>query len=345
MLYFECDYNNSCHPKVMEALANTAAVRSPGYDDDPWTASAKEKIRAACAAPKADITFTGGGTQTNAIVVAALLHETQGVVAAETGHVAAHESGAIEYTGHKVITLPAHEGKVAAEDLRNLMQAYLDDPSHEHIVRPGMLYISQPTEYGTLYSKAELTALHQVCREFGLPLYADGARLLYALESPANDVTLADMASLCDAFYIGGTKCGTLCGEALVFPQGAPKYFFSTVKQHGGLFAKGRLNGVQFDALFTDGLYTEIGRHTAARTEELKAMLKELGIRFFKETPTNQQFVLLPKAVLPALAEQVRYTVWEPYDAESTVVRFCASWATTTEEIAQLKAVLQDLGL
>ena len=341
MLHFECDYNNGCHPKVLERLCETNAEPQSGYGFDEFSASAKEKIRCACACPEAEITFLAGGTQTNAVVISAMLEGYEGVVAVETGHVAAHESGAIEYTGHKVLTLPGHDGKMDAQELEAFVAGFYTDGNYEHMVFPGMVYLSWPTEYGTLYTRRELETIHAVCRRFNMPLYIDGARLGYGLMSPACDLTLPELARLCDVFYIGGTKVGALCGEAVVFPDGRmPRHFFSTVKQHGALFAKGRLCGVQFDALFTDGLYFALSRHAIEAAESLKSLLREKGYEFYLSTPTNQQFVIVSDEKREELEKKVVFSFWSKPDAAHTVIRFCTSWSTTAEEIEALRGVL-----
>ncbi len=337
MISFENDYSEGAHPKLLQALIDTNFIQQVGYGEDEFCLSAKEKIRAACQDPEADVFFLVGGTQTNAVVIDALLSGTEGVVAAATGHVNVHEAGAIEYTGHKVLTVPERDGKIGAEDLRGLLSAFYADPTHSHMVYPGAVYISHPTEYGSLYSLKELTALRDVCREYGIPLYMDGARLGYGLMSYETDVTLPDIARLCDAFYIGGTKVGALCGEALVFPRGgAPKRFITHIKQHGAMVAKGRLTGVQFDALFTDGLYFEISRHAIDMAEKMKRSLAELGVPFFRPSPTNQQFVILANETLERLKAQVRYSYWQPFDGTRSVVRFATSWATREEDVDAL---------
>ncbi len=341
MLSFECDYNNGAHPKLLEALTRTTFEPQPGYGEDDYCRSAAEKIRQACAAPDAAVRFLVGGTQTNQVVIAALLRSYEGVLAAVTGHVNGHEAGAIEYSGHKVLTLPQHEGKIAAEELRGWLETYFADEAAEHMVRPGLVYLSHPTEYGTLYTRAELEAIRAVCDAYALPLFLDGARLGYGLMSRSAELTLPDIAALCDVFYIGGTKVGALCGEAVVFPKGqAPAHFTSIIKQHGALMAKGRLLGVQFDALFTDGLYFEISKNAIDRAETLKALLREKGYRFYLDSPTNQQFVIVPDEKVRSLSDKVRFSVWEKPDGAHTVLRFCTSWATTEEDIAQLAELL-----
>ena len=341
MLSFECDYNNGAHPKLLEALLRTNGKALPGYGEDALCESAADKIRAACAAPEAAVRFLVGGTQTNQVVIASLLRSYEGVLSAVTGHVNGHEAGAIEYSGHKVLTLPQHEGRIDAGELRAWLETYFADEAAEHMVRPGMVYVSQPTEYGTLYSRAQLEAVAAVCRDYGLPLFVDGARLGYALMSRESDLSLPELAALCDVFSIGGTKVGALCGEAVVFPKGnAPAHFTSIIKQHGALLAKGRLLGAQFDALFTDGLYFEIAKHAIDKAERLKEILRGKGYRFFLASPTNQQFVLMPDDKLPALEKNVRFSVWEKADAAHTVLRFCTSWATTDEDLDALAALL-----
>lgn len=341
MLYFESDYMQGAHPAVLEALVKTNMEPMSGYGADRFTASAAEKLREACACPGAEIFFTVGGTQTNRTVIDTMLAPYEGVAAAVTGHIATHEAGAIEAGGHKVLPLPHHYGKLDAGELRTMLETFHADANREHMVFPGMVYISHPTEYGTLYSRAELTAVAGVCRDYGIPLYLDGARLGYGLMCPGADVTLPDIAALCDVFYIGGTKVGALCGEALVFTKGnMPPHFQGQAKQHGALLAKGRLVSVQFDALFTDGLYFHIGAHAAEMAARLRSVLREKGCRFFLDSPTNQQFVILENDRLAALAEKVVFSRFEPYDRDRTVVRFAVSWATTPEDIDGLAALL-----
>jgi len=341
MLYFESDYTEGAHPAVLAHLVQTNMEHVSGYGDDRFCDSAKAKIRAACGTPAADVFFLVGGTQTNRTVIAAHLRPFEGVVAAQTGHIGAHEAGAIENAGHKVLPIPQMDGKITADGLASYLGAFFADENHTHMVIPGMVYISHPTEYGTLYTKAELAAIHAVCRSYDLPLYLDGARLGYGLASDASDMTLADIASNCDIFYIGGTKVGALCGEAVVFPRGnAPKHFFTTVKQNGALLAKGRLLGVQFDALFTDGLYETISRHAIECAKTLRTILRDKGYRFFLDTPTNQIFVILENKQMEALSAQVKFSYWEPFDALHTVVRFATSWATDPADIKALADIL-----
>lgn len=341
MLSFETDYIQGAHPRLLERLATTNWEPQSGYGEDVYCAAAKEKIRAAFGCPEADVFFLVGGTQTNAVVIDTVLRAGEGVLAAENGHVAVHEAGAIEYTGHKVLPLPGHDGKVDAADVQAYLDKFYGDATWPHMVAPGMVYISHPSEFGTLYTKAELTALSQVCRRAGIPLFLDGARLGYGLMSRDTDVTAADIARLCDVFYVGGTKVGALCGEAVVFPRGdMPPRFLTLVKQHGALLAKGRLLGVQFDALFTDDLYWQISRRAIDMAEQLKTLFRNKGYPFARETPTNQQYILLEDARLAELQQGVVCSFWEKPDTTHTVVRFCTSWATTAEELRQLEQLL-----
>ena len=341
MLSFENDYSEGAHPKLLQALTETNFVQQMGYGEDEYSLRAKDKIRAAIGDPEADIFFLVGGTQSNQVVIDGLLHSTEGVIAATTGHVNVHEAGAIEYTGHKVLTLPAHDGRIDAGELEAFLHNFYADPTYPHMVYPGGVYISHPTEYGTLYTKAELEAVHQACKKYAIPLFLDGARLGYGLMSDDTDVTLPDIAALCDAFYIGGTKVGALCGEAVVFPRhGAPKRFITHIKQHGAMVAKGRLIGVQFDALFTDNLYFDISRHAIDMAKKLKQGFAKRGFPFFIDSPTNQQFVIVSNEILSHLEPNVRYSYWQKFDETHSVVRFATSWATPPKNIDALMALL-----
>ena len=341
MLSFASDYVEGAHPAILQRFIETNLVKQAGYGSDEYTASAREKIKAACGCPEADVWFLTGGTQTNQVVIDSLLLPYEGVVAAETGHIAAHEAGAIEFTGHKVLTVPHHAGKMAAADLSAYLAAYHADDNAEHMVRPGAVYISHPTEYGTLYAKEELTALRRVCDEYAIPLFMDGARLGYGLAAPDAELTLHDLCDLCDVFYIGGTKVGALCGEAVVFARRkAPKHFLSIIKQHGALVAKGRLLGVQFDTLFTDGLYMKISRHAIEMAELMRSIFRAKGYEFFMETTTNQIFITLPDDRKAELERECVLSFWEKPDPHHTVVRFATSWATTEEDIRALEAIL-----
>ena len=341
MLSFASDYVEGAHPAILQRFIETNLVKQAGYGSDEYTASAREKIKAACGCPKADVWFLTGGTQTNQVVIDSLLRSYEGVMAATTGHIAAHEAGAIEFTGHKVLTVPHHQGKMAAADLKAYLGNYHGDETAEHIVRPGAVYISHPTEYGTLYTKAELAALRDVCDEYEIPLFLDGARLGYGLAARDADVTLHDLCELCDVFYIGGTKVGALCGEAIVFSRRkAPKHFLSIIKQHGALVAKGRLLGIQFDTLFTDDLYMNISRHAIEMADLMRSIFREKGYEFFMETTTNQIFITLTDERKAELEKECVLSFWEKPDAEHTVVRFATSWATTEEDVLALAEIL-----
>lgn len=340
MVSFENDYVEGAHPAVLQRLIDTNRERLPGYGADAYCARAAEKIREACACDKADVSFLTGGTQANAVVLSALLHGYEGIVTAETGHIHGHEAGAIEYTGHKVLALPQRAGKLSPDELDRFVAGFYADENHAHMVHPGAVYLSYPTEYGTLYTRRELEAIAATCRRYGMRLFVDGARLGYGLASDEADVALPDLARLCDAFTIGGTKMGALCGEAVVFPSGAPSHFLTTVKQRGALLAKGRLLGVQFDALFTDGLYLEIGRHALEMAARMKAIFAQKGYPLHLASPTNQQFVVLTDAQAARLRERVAFSFWERLDGGRMVARFATSWSTTPEDLRLLEAAL-----
>ena len=344
MVSFVSDYIAGAHPDVLRRLSETNLETMPGYGEDPYCESAKRKIRDCIGMPDADVFFLTGGTQTNAVVISTMLADYEGVLAAKTGHVSVHEAGAIEYTGHEVLELPQTEGKLTAASIRDYLDTYYGDAAHEHMTFPGMVYISWPTEYGTLYSKAELEAISSVCREYHLPLFLDGARLGYGLMSPAADLTIRDIAQLCDVFYIGGTKVGALCGEAVVFTKSnMPPHFLTSVKKRGALLAKGRLLGVQFDALFTDDLYFRIGRYAIEMAEKMKKIFAARGIPFQIDSPTNQQFVILENAKMDALSKKLAFEFWEKKDESRTVVRFATSWSTTDTDLLALEAALKEL--
>ena len=344
MISFESDYIAGCHPLVLKRLTETNLECLSGYGTDPYTERAKEKIRLACGCPEADVELLTGGTQTNAVVISTMLHDYEGVIAAVSGHISTHEAGAIEYTGHEVLTLPQKDGKLDPDDLASFLADYYADGNHEHMTFPGMVYLSHPTEYGTLYTKQELTRISEICREYKIPLFLDGARLGYGLMSSSSDLCLQDIAELCDVFYIGGTKVGALCGEAVVFTKhNRPAHFMTSVKKRGALLAKGRLLGVQFDALFTDALYFKISRHAIEMAERLKKMFVSYGFPLFIDSPTNQQFVILEDALMEKLKEEVAFSFWEKYDDTHTVVRFAASWSTTEEDLAALDKILKSV--
>lgn len=342
-LFFASDYMEGAHPAVLKRLVETNLAHTVGYGKDEYCDEAKALIREACECPGAEVEFLVGGTQTNATVIGGLLRSYEGVLAVESGHIAGHEAGAIEASGHKVITLPHTLSKLSAETVRSYMEVYLADESCEHFVKPGMVYISHPTEDGTLYSLEELRALREVCDRYGLALYLDGARLAYALASPANELTLPVLAKYCDVFYIGGTKCGLLFGEAVVLTKPALiPHFFTVIKQHGALLAKGRLLGVQFGALFADGLYGELGKSAIEAADRIRGYLREYGYRIYFETVTNQIFVVMENETLKKLREKLEYGFWCRYDDTHTVIRICTGWATTAEDTEKLGGVLRE---
>lgn len=340
MLYFENDYSEGAHEAVLRRLIDTNMEQLPGYGNDRYCEAAREKIRKACGCPEAEVYFLVGGTQTNAVVISAVLKQYEGVIAASTGHINGHEAGAVEYSGHKILTLPQEAGKITAGALREYLEAFYHDRNCEHMVFPGMVYISHPTEYGTLYSGRELREISEVCGQYEIPLYLDGARLGYGLAAEASDVSLEDIARYTSVFYIGGTKVGALCGEAVVFTKQAPRHFITEIKQKGALLAKGRLLGVQFDALFTDELYLKIGKNAIETAETLRRAFLDKGYRIFLESPTNQLFVILENEKMKELKEKVRFCLWEKLDENHTVVRFATSWATKMEDVEQLAALL-----
>jgi threonine aldolase len=344
MISFASDYTTGAHPEILRRLAETNFEHLPGYGTDVYCERAKEKIRAAVGLPEAEVEFIAGGTQTNAVVISSMLSDHEGVIAATTGHVNTHEAGAIEYTGHKVLALPRKEGKLRAADVEDFLSSFFADPSREHMVFPGMVYLSHPTEYGTVYSKKELEEISSLCRGYRITLFLDGARLGYALECPGNDLSLPDIARLCDVFYIGGTKVGALCGEAVVFTKNnRPPHFMTSVKRHGALLAKGRLLGVQFDALFTDNLYFKIGEYAISMAEKLKNIFISRGFTLFIDSPTNQQFVVLENMQMERLGKKVAFGFWEKADANHTVVRFATSWSTTENDLTELENALDEL--
>jgi len=334
MVSFECDYIAGAHPEILRRLTETNMESLPGYGFDHYTESAKAKIRKACGMPDAEVEFLVGGTQTNSVVISTMLNDWEGVISAESGHVSVHESGAIEYTGNKVITLPAHDGKLRADDVRDYLENFYKDVTHDHMVFPGMVYVSHPTEPGTLYTKKELEALADVCHEYDLPLYLDGARLGYGLMSDASDMTLEDIARITDVFYIGGTKVGALCGEAVVFTKhNRPAHFMTSIKKRGALLAKGRLLGIQFDTLFTDDLYFKISRHAIDMALKVKEIIKEKGWKVYMDSPTNQQLIIMTDDEMEELGKSVVFDRWGVYDDTHTIVRLATSWSTSEEDI------------
>ena len=339
MIYFDSDYMAGAHPKVMERLLETNYEQTTGYGTDAYTAKAVTLIREACGTPDARVHLLVGGTQTNATVIDGILARHEGVLAAESGHINVHESGAIEATGHKVLTLPSYQGKVSACDVRNFIKGFYSDETYEHMVAPGMLYISFPTEYGTVYSLEELKDISAACHEADIPLFIDGARLGFGLA--ASDVTLKDIARLADVFYIGGTKVGALFGEAVVITNpDLLKHFTPLVKQHGALLAKGRLLGLQFEALFTEGLYFKIGEEAVRKALRLREIFEENGFPAAMDSPTNQQFFVLPNTVIDRLKENASFELWGPRGETETTVRFVTGWSTTDEDIETLKRLI-----
>ena len=342
MIRFESDYLEGALPEVMQALCDTNYAQTPGYGEDEYCREAADMIRAKCSAPDADVHFLVGGTQANMIVITSALRPHQAAIAAETGHIAVHETGSIEAAGHKVITLKSGDGKITAAQVRSCVEAHWNDSTHEHMAQPALVYISQPTENGTVYSLAELEALSAVCREKGLLFYVDGARLGTALVS--SDMALPDLARLTDAFYIGGTKLGALFGEAVVITNRAiARDFRYIVKQRGGMFAKGRLLGVQFGALMHDGLYERTAKREVDLAMKLRAAFEAKGWPLCYDSPTNQQFPIVPDAVLEKLAEKYTFSHWGKVDGSHTAVRFCTSWATREEDVDALIADIESL--
>jgi len=335
------DYMRGAHVNIIRRMAETNMMETAGYGLDPVCESAKERIRKACGCPGARVEFLVGGTQTNAVMTDAFLRSYEGVIAAETGHISVHEAGAIESDGHKVLALPHDLGKISPDAVHCYIEDYYNDGNHDHMVRPGMVYISHPTEYGTLYSLEELKAFRKVCDEYRIPLYVDGARLAYALACPENDVTLADLAKYCDAFYIGGTKCGTLLGEAVVVPDpDRLPHLFTIIKQHGALLAKGRLLGIQFDELFKNDLYMRIGEPAITAANRIREVLRDKGYELYFESPTNQIFCIMENRKLDKFSEKVEYSFWEKYDNDHTVIRLATDWATEPEKADRLIEIL-----
>ena len=341
MIRFNSDYTEGCHPAILERLAETNMEQTPGYGVDDHCKHAAELIKEACNAPDADVHFLVGGTQTNVTVITSALKHYQGVITANTGHINVHETGALEACGHKCLVLDTPDGKLTAEMIDSYTKAHFADDSFEHIVQPKMVYISNPTEVGTIYKKAELQAIYEACKANDLYLFLDGARLGYGLASRENDLTLADVAALTDVFYIGGTKVGALFGEAVVITNDALKTDFRyNIKQRGGMLAKGRLLGIQFETLFEEDRYMEISRHAARLAEKLKDELSACGVKFMVDSPSNQQFPILPDHVLVELKKKYSFEFNGKMDENHSVVRFCTCWATKEENI---DALLKDI--
>lgn len=340
---FESDYNNGCLPEILRRLSETNDEKSSGYGFDPYTERAKDRIRKACDMTEAEVHFLVGGTQTNATAIDSLLQGCEGVLSVDTGHINVHESGAVEAFGHKVLVLPGIAGgKMAASQINDYMRKFLADETYPHMVQPGMVYITLPTELGALYSRKELADIYTVCQQYGLRLYVDGARLGYGLMAEGNDIDLPFLAHHCDAFYIGGTKVGALLGEALVYTNTrAPKYIFTIIKRHGALLAKGRVLGLQFDTLFTDGLYFRVSRHAIDMAQALRKVFAKHGLSLGIDSPTNQQFVILSKEQKQRLAEEIAFEIWEPLSDDRLLCRFVTCWATTEADIAALDEALK----
>lgn len=341
MISFENDYSEGAHERVLNAFAETNMIQESGYGTDMFTKQAIDKIKEVIQCPEASVRFLVGGTQTNQVVINTMLENYQGVIAAKSGHISTHEAGAIEFSGHKVLALEENEGKLEASQVDKYINQFYDDANHEHMVFPGMVYISYPTEYGTLYSYAELKALSDVCRKHQIPLYLDGARLGYGLMSDSSDLKITDIAELCDVFYIGGTKIGAFCGEAVVFTNNnEPKHFVTMVKQQGALLAKGRLLGIQFLTLFSDNLYFEISAHAIKMANQLKQLFIDKGYKLYIDSPTNQQFFILNNEKVAELQKKVKFSIWEKYDDSHQIVRFATSWATKESNIQQLALLI-----
>lgn len=343
MIYFDSDYMTGAHPEVMRRMNETNLLHTVGYGRDEFTAEARRMILDACGISRetGEVYFLEGGTQANAVVIDRLLDHNDGVIAADTAHINVHEAGAIESDGHKILTLPNHEGKLHAEDIQYYINSFYSDDTNHYMVRPAMVYISYPTELGTVYTRDELTSISDICKKAGIPLYIDGARLAYGLAAESSDLTLKDIASLCDVFYIGGTKCGALFGEAVVTSRREllPR-FVSVIKLHGATLAKGRLLGVQFSTLFTDGLYESIGQHAVRLAIRMKEGFRAKGHKLLIDSPTNQQFFILPNTLIDRLAEIASFEYWGPKGEEESAVRFVTDWATTDEDIDTLLKAL-----
>ena len=344
MIYFQCDYTEGAHPLIMQKLMETNLEQSPGYGYDKYCESARAKIRAACNCPDADIYFISGGTQTNLIAISSMLRPYESVISAVEGHISCHEVGAIEATGHKVTAIVSDDGKISAQQVGEICNEFETSPDQDFIVKPGMVYISYPTESGTLYSKQELLDLREVCTRYDIPLYIDGARLGYGLMSPKADITLPELSNLCDMFYIGGTKCGAYIGEALVINNAKYKACYrNLIKQRGGVLAKGRLMGIQFDTLFTDGLYLDICKNAITQALRIRKAFEDAGVTIWGTSYTNQQFPILTKAQLAKFDGKFAYEFWCNLDEDRTVVRFCTSWATKEENVDKLIEVIKTL--
>lgn len=344
MIQFQCDYNEGAHPLIIKRLTETNMEQTVGYGEDPHCEKARRLIKQACQSDNADVHFLVGGTQANTTVIAHILRPYQGVLAATSGHINVHETGAIESTGHKVLAIPTKDGKLTAKQIDEAMQAHIHEDGPEHMVQPGMVYLSFPTEIGTIYSHDELKAIRTVCNKYDLPLFVDGARLGYGLCSPECDLTLPQLAQLADVFYIGGTKVGALFGEAVVIMNETLKRDFRySIKQHGGMLAKGRLLGLQFATLFTGNLYFDIAQHAINEAMRIKAALQAKGIGFLIDSPTNQQFPIFTDTQIATLSEHFMLSLWQRIDEEHTAMRICTSWATKSESTDALIRAIENL--
>ena len=341
MISFECDYNNGACQQVLDNLIKYNSAKPTPYGFDEFSERAKNRIREVCGLPDAQIFFLTGGTQANATTIDSMLYQYEGVICVGSGHINVHEAGAVEFTEHKIITIPDTDGKMEAKILDKYLDDYMHDGNKDHAVHPGLVYITFPTEFGTLYSAKELDDIYQVCQHYEIPLYIDGARLGYGLMAEGNDVTLPYLARHCDVFYIGGTKIGALCGEAVVFTnRKAHKHFFSIQKQHGAVIAKGALIGLQFEALFTDNLYFQLSRHAIDMAMQMKQLFRERGYRFYIDSPSNQQFVVLANEEVERLSQHVVFTHFGQADKYHTICRFVTSWTTTDDDLKELKRLL-----
>ncbi|WP_177747368.1 aminotransferase class I/II-fold pyridoxal phosphate-dependent enzyme [Candidatus Avelusimicrobium fimicolum] len=339
MIRFNCDYSEGAHPRILEKLAQTNLEQAPGYGQDTYCRQAADLIKSLCQTPQAEVHFLAGGTQTNLTVIAACLRPYQTVISADSGHINVHETGAIEATGHRILTVPEQNGKLTAEQIARCCKEHWLDDNPEFAPQPKLVYISFPTEYGTLYSKEELSAIRRVCDENNLFLFADGARLGYGLEAPGNDVTLADLAACCDVFYIGGTKIGALLGEAVVIVNPKlQKDFRYFMKQKGAMLAKGRILGIQFLALFEDGLYFKLSKHADEMAQIIRQACAECGFEFLYDSPTNQQFPIMPDDLIKQLEELYAFSHTKRLDHRRSAIRICTSWATRREDVEQLVA-------
>ena len=341
MIQFQCDYSEGAHPRILERMMQTNFEQTVGYGEDHYCDMARVLVQKACGRPDADVHFLVGGTQANATVISSVLRPHQGVLCVRSGHINVHETGAIEHSGHKVLALEGTDGLLSADSVRAAMEEHLAEDGPEHTVQPGMVYISFSTEVGTVYTLSQLKELSAVCREYGLPLFIDGARMGYGLASDGCDVTLNDIADLADVFYIGGTKQGALFGEAVVIVnESLKKDFRYFIKQNGGMLAKGRLLGIQFMTLFEDGLYFELSEHAVAQAMRIRDAFASKGYRFLVESPTNQQFPILPNSEMERLSADFKFSVWQKIDEGHTAVRFCTSWATKAEAVDALLAAI-----